>query len=161
MAEKRNRRTAAEMAEHYRAMAARCEAIAEGKGSDNPSQGIVKRLKARLRKTNTELRAAQITINGVATEDRKGFVRSPIADKIAGTIKRLESQRETQARAEEFTASLPFDVERLTALVAAAEQGEDVEFPTDLVRLSNEEEKTDEQHEAAHIAGEEDTAEGS
>ncbi|MCI0557185.1 MAG: hypothetical protein MN733_01730 [Nitrososphaera sp.] len=152
MGSKRNRRSAAEMAEFYRQQAERCQAIAEGRAVDDTEHGVLKALKARLRKTKTEFRSAQITLNGVAREDGHGWTRAPIADKILGTIARLESQRETKRRAEEFIAALPFDVERLEALVAAAEQGEDVEMPGDLVPLSDGQDRSDEEHESAYIA---------
>jgi len=155
MTNKRNRRTREEMLAHYQAQIARIEAAMEG-GPDTTSEaGVLKSLRKRLRKTNTELRSARITLNGVSREDGNGYVRSPIDEKIAQTEARLASQNETKARAEEFSARLPFDIERIEALIAAAEQGEDVEFPNDLTPLANEQERTEEEHEAAFVANEE------
>lgn len=145
---KRNRKTRQEMLAYRLEQVAKLEAQIEGSYQDESENAVLKNLKKRLRKTNTELRAAQITLNG--TE-----VRSSIADKIAGTQKRLQSQLDAQANAERYSAALPFDVERLEALIAASEQGEDVEMPSDLTRFADEQDRTDEEHEAAFIATEE------
>lgn len=152
MTNKRNRRTREEMLAHYQAQIARLEAAMTGAPDTSSEAGVLKSLRARLRKTETALRAAQITLNGVRAEDGKGYVRSPIADKIEQTKLRLAAQERTKAEAEEQTAALPFDIERLSALVAAGEQGEEVEFPEDLTPLPGEENRTDEQHEASFIA---------
>jgi len=149
----RPRKTRLEMIEVRKAQLAKLEAQEAGSYSDDSENGVLKSLKKRLRNTNTALRAAGITLNG--TE-----VRSTIEDKIEGTRRRLASQLETMKNAEEFVATLPFDVERLEALIAAAEEGEDVEFPNDLTRLSDDEDRTDEEHEAAFIANEEGGEEG-
>lgn len=159
MGQKRNRRTREEMLAHYQAQIERLEAAMDGKPDTSSENGILKSLRARLRKTNTELRSANVTLNGVTHEDGVGYVRSPIDQKIEQTEKRLQSQRETKARAEAFAAALPFDIKRLEALIAAAEQGEEIEFPNDLTRLSKDEERTDEEHEAAYIADDGDSDE--
>ena len=145
---KRPRKTRQEMIAFRQAQLDKLIAQEEGSYRDESENAVLKALKKRLRNTNTELRAAGITLNG--TE-----VRSSIQDKIAHTQRRMDTQLETQANAEVFVATLPFDVERLEALIAACEAGEDVEFPTDLTRLSKDEDRTDEEHEAAYIANEE------
>lgn len=152
MGQKRNRRTREEMLAHYQAQIERLEAAMAGAPDTSTESGVLKSLKRALRKRETALRAANVTLNGVKAEDGKGYVRSPIADKIAQTEARLESQRRTAAEAEEQRAALPFDIDRLSALVEAAENGETVEFPDDLTPLPGEENRTDEQHEAAFIA---------
>src|SRR5690554_1989118 len=115
MTNKRNRRTREEMLAHYQAQIARLEAAMAGAPDTSSEAGVLKSLRARLRKTETALRAAQITLNGVRAEDGKGYVRSPIADKIEQTKLRLAAQERTKAEAEEQQAALPFDVERLSA----------------------------------------------
>lgn len=155
------RRSPQELADHYAKLAEEYAAKAEARERGERVQGnsLVSRLKARLRKTETTLRTAGITLNGVPKEEGKGWNRPPIAEKIAKTQERLESQIETKRRAEEFQAKLPFDVKRLNAAIKAIEEGEeDVVFPSDLTPLSQDE-KTDEEHEAAHIAGMDEGAE--
>lgn len=153
---KRNRRTREEMLAYYKAQQERLEAAIEGKPDTSTENGILKSLKARLRKTNTELRAARVTLHGQASKDGSSMLRAPISEKIEHTEKRLASQIETRDRAAEFEANLPHDVERLEALIAAAEQGDDVEFPNDLTRLSSDQDKTDEQHEANAVVTQQD-----
>jgi len=148
---KRNRKTREEMLAHRLAQVEKLQAQIEGSYQDESENAVLKSLKKRLRRTNTVLKAADITINGSG-------VRSSIADKILGTRKRLDSQIQTAENAEQFMASLPFDVERLEALIAASETGEDVEMPSDLTRLDDAEDRTDEEHEAAFIAREEEAA---
>lgn len=142
---KRNRRTKAEMAEHYRKLAEQYEAELDGKVDTSTTGGVLKALRAALRKRETELRSAVITLDGAEG-------RSSIDDKIAHTERRLESQRRTKENAEVMRARLPFDIERLSALVEAGEAGEEVEMPSDLTRLPGEQDRTDEEHEAAFIA---------
>lgn len=155
MTDTRNRRTQEEMLAHYQAQVDKLTAKIEGRYEDDGANDMVKALKKRLRKAETALRSAQITLNGVTKEDGNGWVRAPISEKIEGTEKRLNSQIEAKGFAEHMTASLPFDIDRLTALVAAAELGEDVEFPNDLVNLTVSKPGGDEQVEADFIATEE------
>lgn len=150
--ERAARKTRAQVIVEMEAKLSKYRAQEAGTFRDENENDILKALNKRLRKTSTVLKAAGITVNG-------SDVRSSIADKIAGTQKRLESQIETQRRAEEQIAALPFDVERLQALIATAEAGEDVEFPTDLTRLGDEQERTDEEHEAAFVANAEEESE--
>lgn len=152
MAERKKRATRDEMIAATEAKLAKLLAQKSGEYVDD---SIVKRLKNRLSKVNRTLRAANLTVNGVAGSEGKGWSRSPIAEKIATTEARLESQRESQRRATEEMARLPFDVKSLEALVASAEQGDEVEFPTDLYPIGNEQDRTDEQHEAHAIASDE------
>ncbi len=149
---KRNRKTRQEMLEVYQAKVAKLEAQIAGSFEDDTGGAIIKQLKKRLRKTQTALRAATVTIDGITGKDGKGWTRAPIADKIETTRKRLLSQIETQERAENFAAKLPFDVERLKALIELAEAGEEVEMPSDLTRFGKDAERSDEEHEAAAIA---------
>lgn len=153
-APKRTRKTRAEMIEATRAKLAKLEAQAAGEYVDD---SIVKRLKTRLSQVNRELRSANTLVSGVTGKDGKGWTRKPIAEQIAYTESRLESQRESQKRANEFVAALPFDVQTLEALIAAAEQGEEVEFPNDLTMLQRSEERTDEQHEANAVHAADDS----
>jgi hypothetical protein len=153
---KRNRRTRQEMLAHYEAEAQRLRDAIAGKPDTSSENAILKSLKARLRKTNTELRAARVTLHGQASKDGSSMLRAPIDEKIEATEKRLASQIETRNRAQEFEATLPHDVQRLEALIESAEQGDDVEFPTDLTRLSSDQDKTDEQHEASAVVSQED-----
>lgn len=157
MGQKRNRRTRQEMLDHYLAEAARVQAQIDGSYTDENENNVLKALKRRLKAVNKELRSARITLDGVAGSEGKGWSRSPIDEKIASTEKRLASQIETRDRSNVFATKLPFDVTRLEALIGAAEAGEDVEFPDDLTPLANEQERTDEQHEAAMIATDEQT----
>jgi len=151
----RNRRTDAQMLAHFKAEQARLEAKMAGKPDTTSENGIIKSLKRRLRKTQTELRAANLTINGQTNSDG-GVMRKPIADTILATQARMESQIETRDRANEFQARLPMDVERLEALIASAEQGDTVEFPNDLTKLSDDQDKTTEQHEASAVISQAD-----
>ena len=153
---KRNRRTREEMLAHYEAEAARIRAAMEGKPDTSTESGLLKSLRARLRKTNTELRAARVTLHGQASKDGSTMLRGPIDEKIEATQKRLASQIETRDRAAEFEAKLPHDIARLEAALAAAEQGDDVEFPDDLTPLSNDQDRTDEEHEASFVVSKED-----
>ena len=156
MTDKRNRRTREEMLAHYMEKVQRLEDQIAGREVEDASGDLVKSLKKRLRKTETALRSAQIMVNGVTKDDGKGWQRAPIAEKIATTRARLAQQIEASEYADEQTASLPFDVDRLKLLISAAELGEDVEFPNDHKPLSrNETKKSDEEVEADFIASEE------
>lgn len=146
----RNRRTQTQMLAHFEAEAERLRNAIAGKPDTASESGVLKSLKRRLRKTQTELRAANLTING-QTNTEGGVMRKPIADTIEATKARVASQIETRDRANEFQARLPMDVERLEALIASAEQGDTVEFPSDLTRLSDDQDKTTEQHEASAV----------
>jgi hypothetical protein len=150
----RPRKTRAQVILDMEAKLEKYKAQEAGTFRDENENDILKALTKRLRKTNTALKAANITVNGTD-------IRSSIAAKIEGTQKRLQSQMETQERATEQMAKLPFDIERLEALIEAAEAGEEVEFPTDLTRLGDEQERTDEEHEAAFVASEEEASEES
>lgn len=154
---KRNRRTREEMLAHYQAQIDRLNAAMEGGPDTSTEAGILKSLRNRLRKTQTALRAASITLNGDRKADGTGWVRPPIEEKIQKTERRLADQRETQARAASFVLDLPSDVTRLEALIAAGEQGEEIEYPKDLTPLTKDEERTDEEHEAAFIAKSEES----
>ena len=155
-APKRNRKTRKEMIELRRQQLEALIAAEEGRADVSTESGILKSLKNRLRKTNTELRAARVTLHGQASKDGASMIRGSIDDKIEATRKRLESQIETRDRASAFEATLPHDVERLEALIASAEQGDDVEFPNDLTRLASDQDKTDEQHEANAVVTQQD-----
>lgn len=156
MTDKRNRRTQEEMLAHYQAEVAKLEAKIEGRYEDDGGTDMVKALKARLRKTTTALRAAQIMINGVVKEDGKGWQRAPISEKIATTRTRLEQQEEGENFATVQIIKLPDDVRRLALLLEAATAGEDVEFPENLTPLTvRDAERSDEQIEADFIADEE------
>jgi hypothetical protein len=145
------------MLAHYAEKVQRLQDQIAGRDVEDASGDLVKSLKKRLRKTETALRSAQIMVNGITKDDGKGWQRAPIAEKIATTESRLEQQREAAVYANEQTAELPFDVDRLKLLISAAELGEDVEFPTDLKPLSRKEGvvKSDEETEADFIASEE------
>lgn len=153
METKRNRRSREEMLAHYQAEVEKIQAKIDGSYSDEGENDLLKALKKRLRKTETALRSAGLVVNGVQKEDGKGWTRAPQSVKIDKTVVRLADQRETLDRAEALLAKLPFDMETLEALIAASNIGEIVEFPTDLTPL--EAPKTDEEHEAAFIATEE------
>lgn len=154
--DKRNRRTQEEMLAHYQAEVAKLEAKIEGRYEDDGGTDMVKALKARLRKTTTALRAAQIMINGVVKADGKGWQRAPISEKIAGTRTRLMQQEDGENFATVQIIKLPDDVSRLTLLLEAATAGEDVEFPENLTPLSMKDtERSDDQIEADFIASEE------
>ena len=152
MGQKRNRKTREEMLAYRLAQVEKLQAQIAGTHQDDSESGILKQLKKRLRKTNTALKSAGYTLNGVVREDGKGYSRSPIDDKIAKTQERLESQVETKDRAEVMIAKLPFDVETLEATIAAAEAGEEVVFPEGLTPMGLPEDRTDEEHEADFIA---------
>ncbi len=155
MTQKRNRRTREEMLAHYEAEAQRVRDQIAGSYKDDSENAVLKQLKNRLKKTNTLQRTMRVVLDGVHGSEGKGWSKSPIAEKIEATEKRLASQIETRDRAEVYTAKLPFDIERLQALVEAAEAGEDVEMPSDLTPFPDEQNRTDEEHEAAFIASEE------
>jgi len=158
---KRNRRTKAEMAAYYAEKAAQLQHELENGTPDTSTEsGVLKSMRSRLRKTNTELKAARYTLNGSTPgPDGKGMVRSSIADKIAHTEARLASQIETRDRAELAQARLPLDIEQLEAAIEAAEAGGEACMPANLTPLANEQNKTDEEHEAAFIANGEDNPE--
>ena len=149
---KRNRRTRAQMLEHYKAQIARLEAAEQGRPDTSTESGILKSLKSMLRKRRTALRSATIVVDGITGGDGK-VARAPLSETIKRTEERLAKQRATLAESTEQKELLPSDIERLDALVNAAEQGEDVEIPTDLlVRLDSDAPRSDEQAEAEFIA---------
>ncbi len=152
MTDKRNRRSREEMLAYYDGKAAKIRAQIEGTYSDDQESDVLKALKRRHRKTVTALKAARITLNGITGKDGKGWTRAPIAEKIRTTEARLEAQHEAMQNAEEFNTVLPFNVDTLSALIAAAKLGDVVDFPTDLHPLSQDEPKTDEEIEADFIA---------
>ncbi len=162
----RNRRSRIEMRAHFLAEIERLDASIAGKPDTASESGKLKSLKSMLKKRETALRAATITVNGIAANpELKVSPRASIGDKIATTEARLASQKQTLATANEQIAQLPFGITRLEALVASAAQGDDVEMPTDLYPLPGEGEteevaKTDEEHEAAFIAKSETEEEG-
>ena len=153
MGTKRNRRSREEMLAHYQAEVEKIQAKIDGSYSDENENDVLKALKKRLRNTETKLRSAGLVVNGVQKDDGKGWTRAPQSVKIDKTVARLADQRETLDRAEALLARLPFDMETLEALIAASNIGEIVEFPTDLTPL--EAPKTDDEHETAFIATEE------
>lgn len=160
MTDKRNRKTREQMLEVRLAQVAKLQAQIEGSYENEHENDVLKALKNRLRKTETALRAAGVQLKGVVKADGKGWMRAPIDEKIEATRKRLEDQLSTMKRAELVSATLPFDVEILTASIAAVEAGDtDVEFPTDLHSLKGDEPKTDEEVEADFIASEEASTE--
>ena len=137
----RSRKTRDEMIAATEAKLAKLLAQKEGTFSDENENNVLKGLKARLRKTKTVLASMKLLRTG---SDGK----SSIVEKIKATEKRLASQKESKDRADKFLVELPFDVKTLEALIEASEAGEDVEFPSDLTRLTAEGEKTTEEHEA-------------
>ena len=142
------------MLEDALAKVEKLQAQIEGSYKDEDENDILKALSKRLRKTKTALRAARVTLKGLSNDEGK-IARKPISETIERTRVRLASQIETQDRAEVMSTKLPFDVERLEALIAQTEIGDLVEFPSDLTPLGNEQERTDEEHESAFIAKEE------
>lgn len=159
MADKRNRKTRDEMLALRLAQVEKLQAQIEGSYQDDHENDVLKAMKNRLRKTETALRAASVTLKGIGREDGKGWQRAPIEEKIEGTRKRLADQLAAMKRAEVVSATLPFDVEILTVSIKAAEAGDtDVEFPADsLHALNGSEPKTDEEVEADFIASGEAT----
>jgi hypothetical protein len=138
---KRTRKTRKEMIVELEARLAKAIAQEAGTFSEENDNNVLKGLKARLRKTKTTLASMQLLRNG---SDGK----SSIVEKIKGTEKRLASQIESKNRADKFLAELPFDVQQLEALIEAGEAGETVEFPDGLTKLTDDQEKTTEEHEA-------------
>ena len=156
MTDKRNRKTREEMLAVRLAQVAKLQAQIEGSYENEHENDVLKALKNRLRKTETALRAASVILNGITKEDGKGWQRAPQQEKIEATQRRLGDQLMAMKRAELVSATLPFDVEILTASIGAVEAGDtDVEFPTDLHSLKGDEPKTDEEVEADFIASEE------
>lgn len=158
---KRFRATRDEMIARKRAELEKLLSQQAGTFKDSDENDLSKRLGKRRSKTIRALNSAQCIVQGVAKKDGTGWQRAPIAEKIATTEKRLAEQKDALIRAEQMMVDLPFDIKRLTNLIAVVELGEDdVEFPTDLTRLSGENEtKTDEEHEADFIAKQAETTE--
>lgn len=149
-----------EMKAYYEMKAAECQDRIDGKEIEDRGGDVLKALKARLRKTETALRSAQVLVNGITSDDGKGWQKAPQSEKIVKTRARLAQQIDALERAEEFAAQLPFNVTRLTDLIKAAELGEDVEMPTNLFPLKRQTEKvSDEEIEADFIANSEQTTE--
>ncbi len=157
----RNRRTQAQMLEHFEAEAQRMRDAIAGKPDTTTENGILKSLKARLRKTNTEMRSASAIVNGILSKDGTTVLRGPIMDKITATEARLRSQIETRNNAEEFLAKVAFSIETLETTIASAEQGDEVTFPTDLVPLPSDQDRTPDEHEVAFITKDNEEGEGS
>lgn len=152
----RTRKTRSQMIELRRAQLAKLEAQEEGTYSDNSENGILKQLKARRRKCNTTLKGARNLLRGVRKADGTGWARSPISEKIELAETRLENHKESEERANVFDVKLPFDIERLDALIQTAEAGAIVDFPTDLTRLGRDEDRTDDEHEAMELVSQSD-----
>lgn len=138
---KRNRKSRKEMIVELQARLDKAIAQEAGTFSEENDNNALKGIKTRLRKTKTVLASMELLRNG---SDGK----SSIVDKIKATEKRLASQIESKNRADKFLAELPFDVTQLEALVEAGEAGETVEFPEGLTKLTDDQEKTPEEHEA-------------
>lgn len=150
---KRNRRTRNEMIAAYEAKLARLKAQAEGTFDESDDDTYtVKRLRRAIRRRETAIGNAGTLLNGKAATEKSPAVPS-ILSKIENAEKRLADLRLAQKRAHEITAQVPFDVEKLTALLERAEKGEAVEFPTDLYILPGENDKTEAETEAAFGTG--------
>lgn len=146
---KRNRRTREQMLAEARAKVAKLEAKIAGNYDDSQEDGyMVKRLKAAIRRRETTLTTIETLLNGRAATEKSPQV-APIAEKIANAEKRLYDLRKAQTQAIETAARVPFDIERLREVLAMAEGGSEVEFPTGLYLIPNE--KTDAEHEAASV----------
>jgi predicted glycoside hydrolase/deacetylase ChbG (UPF0249 family) len=150
--QKRNRRTRVEMLAALEAKLEKLKAQVSGTYDPTSDEGtfIEKRLRRAIRRRNTALGNAQTLMDGRQATERSPSV-SPIDVKIENAEKRLTDLRAAKARAVEMQAQLPFDIERLEALLEKAEAGEDVEFPNDLYRLPNEGERTDAEIEAGSV----------
>lgn len=151
--QKRNRRTRVEMLAALEAKLEKLKAQVSGTYDPTTDKGtfIEQRLRRAIRRRNTALGNAQTLMEGRPATERSPSV-SPIDTKIENAEKRLADLRAAKARAVEMQAQLPFDIERLEALLAKADEGEEVEFPNDLYRLPNEGERTDAEIEAGSVA---------
>ena len=126
----RNRRTRAQMIADMETKLAKLRAQAEGKFDPSTDENYgVKRLRSAIRRRETLLTTACVVLNGRAATDKSPAV-ADIDQKIANAEQRVANLRLTKDRAIEQTAALPGDIDTLRALLARAEAGETVEFPT-------------------------------
>jgi chromosome segregation ATPase len=125
------------MIERLEAKLAKLQAQAEGTYSDEGDTLVTKRLRSALRKRKTLLHRAEVLVNGRARTEKSPAMNG-IEDKIENARKRLADLEDSQRRANEQIASLPFDIQTLTEALEAIERGEEVDFPTDLYRIPGE-----------------------
>ncbi len=141
---KRKRNTREEQLAKVLLQAEILKAKIAGTFTDEGNGDVLKGLKARLRKTQKVLASSDLLRHG---SDGKDCIET----KIVKARARLASLIESHDRADVFLAKLPFDIERMEALIKAGEAGDEIDFPTDLVRLPDEQKKTKEQHEATAL----------
>jgi hypothetical protein len=119
--------------------------------AENAEKTGVKAVKAAIRRRKTALHQAKVLING-----RAPTAKSPALPGIYGKIEnaklRLANMNEAADRGEAFIANLPFDIERLDALLELSEQeGEEIEVPNGLFKMGGEEDITEAEHEANSV----------
>ena len=149
---KRNRRTRVEMAAIYEAKLAKIKAQIAGNFDETADDSyMVTRLKRAIRRRETALTTAGTLLNGRAATEKSPMVPS-IGEKIANAEKRVADLRAAQNRAIEAQARVPFDVDVLRELLASAEKGEAVDFPTTLYVLPGENERTEAEIEAGSVS---------
>lgn len=146
--QKRKRATREEMMARLQAKLERLQAQKEGTYVPDDETLTLKRLRSALRKRHTAMGNARMLLNGRPATEKSPAMNS-IDEKIANAEKRLADLHTAKARAEEQLANLPFDIERLEAIIGVAETGTDVEFPTGLYPLPSEQDRTEAEVEAS------------
>jgi len=148
---KRKHRTPEQRIADLQAEIAKLEAKKNGTYDPTQEGDTMSRLRAALRRRQTVLKEALMLRDG-----RPGTAKSPALNplevKIQNAEERLERLTRDKAIMEKRVANLPGDIERLELLIDAAEKGEEVEMPTDLLRLSDDDkEPSDARVEANHV----------
>ena len=127
----------------------RLQAIQNGTHDETTESGyMVKRLREAIRRRETAINVANVTLFGRAKTEASPAL-PPIANKIENAQRRLADMLETQKRANEVLASVPQDILTLDAVLTKAEAGEVVEFPSGLFGLPSDKTETQVETEAA------------
>lgn len=147
----RHRRTVKERLEALEQERLRLLAIQEGTYDETQEDGhMVKRLKAAIRRRETVIKAAGTLVNGRAATANSPML-PPIAVKITNAENAVKRLKESLDRAVAIQAAVPFDIEVLTGLLAKAQAGDAVEFPTNLHPIQDDSKRTDAEVEAASV----------
>lgn len=138
--------------ERLKALEAQMQAIRDkmaGTYDESKDERFVpKRLGRMIARRETAIGVANVLLNGKAGTEKSPPVAS-LRSKIERAEAHLKTLKDSETRALELTARVPADIETLRALLAKAQEGVEIVFPTDLFVIPNE--KSDEEHEAASV----------
>lgn len=112
------------------------------------SNYTTKRLGRMIARRETAISVANVLLNGKAATEKSPAVAS-LTSKIERAEAHLKTLRENETRALELLARVPSDIDTLRALLASAQAGNEIVFPTDLFVIPAE--QSNEEHEAASV----------